>query len=1499
MPLIAFLILYLAVAGCDKKVVRSVDVPVEEVLTEDAEALTEDVLANAALMCSGSLQLPTGAGLLAEDLQVLSFFGEVTPNAAGDFNISMADSRKPQFVFAIDPETDNSLLLGYMDPAQGEQVHLSCESTAVGLAFLTPLMLGTTAAQRSEFINGIKTHPKFSLLVEAVEATLQADPQNVLNYLAHPELYEQAVEISVDVWQQMTAAGKLLALKSGPPWIEGGPENTIYFVNPTYAYYAARISTANQSSEVVTVSPIPGAANFNLLKIGRALKDRSLEPIREPPVRTDHPLDDGHFEVYLTKGFSEINIFDGSADGRASLANIQHFISLLLEIGGEIVDVTGFLGTEGLDEQISGVIEAVKDGDILAVVTGLIGIIDDQVDEEKINPKTMKVLNVLKSTTTVLGIIGIGEKILNKGVPFVLSLILEQREAQYELIHNRAQITALRSQEIGDELTGSAVEGEKTFTLPKGAQMEMVWIPGKDSGEFWLGKYEVTQGQWEAVMGTKPWAGENPVREDPADREIGVGKGPAYPAVNISWVDVHKFIGELNDAAGDSLYRLPTEEEWGYACRAGTSTRWSFGDEESELTHYAWYGHNSGFGTHETRDPQKAVLMDWHSHRVGGKFPNPWGLHDMHGNVAEWVQDKGVARGGSFASEPEDVMSPSRYEYLLPEGSIIIGISVGFRLLRVEVPEPLWEEETFELLGDAEMTMVRVEPGTFWMGEPDSNSDEEPQHQVTISKAFWLGKHEVTQDQWYEVMRTMPWAGQSNVESGSSYPATYISWEDVQEFIARLNEEAGERWYRLPTEAEWEYACRAGTQTRWSSGNDLSDLADYGWYNSASYGRYNANTAAYPQMVSLKHANPWGLHDMHGNVAEWVQDWYDPDYYNFSPLMDPQGPLWPISNLYRRRVARGGSINDQSFTRSASRRYYSPATHDADIGFRLVRLEEAEALQEPDELPTWTFYPGGAEMAMMWIEPGVFDMGSDDSRYAHENPVHAVVISEGFWLGKHEVTQEQWKTVMRGTYWAEPWAEFGAQSNPSYPATYISWEDVQEFIARLNEAEGRYYRLPTEAEWEYACRAGMPTRWSFGDDSNHLKYFAWSLRGDATGVNAVGEKRANAWGLRDMHGNVAEWVQDWYDPSYYNFSPLMDPKGPSWPPFDASASQPRRVVRGGALDDPSGWNTRSASRNASRPGDTDAYMGAYIGFRLVRDEVPKEVPTRTVSLPGGASMGFVRVEPGVFQMGSPASEENRGSDETLHEVEISTGFWLGQYEVTQDQWYAVMETTPWDGAVNQVNPSYPATHISWEAVQAFIDRLNAAAGERRYRLPSEAEWEYACRAGMPTRWSFGDDERRLEHYAWYDMDDNQGVQPVGLKRANAWGLHDMHGNVWEWVQDWYDADYYASASSPRVDPQGPATGDKRVSRGGVFANGPSFVRSALRRSFEPDPVFKKTFGFRLVMVGELGEVSTDPQPPVDEEDSEEPSIELIWIKPGEGEVDLEGEEPDSTSAGGN
>ena len=256
-------------------------------------------------------------------------------------------------------------------------------------------------------------------------------------------------------------------------------------------------------------------------------------------------------------------------------------------------------------------------------------------------------------------------------------------------------------------------------------------------------------------------------------------------------------------------------------------------------------------------------------------------------------------------------------------------------------------------------------------------------------------------------------------------------------------------------------------------------------------------------------------------------------------------------------------------------------------------------------------------------------------------------------------------------------------------------------------------------------------------------------------------------------------------------------------------------------------------------GDETLTQHRTVAFGDVEDDRSElvEGTERTFPLPvpegdPPIDMAFVWIEPGVFQMGSPASEEGRDSDEgPLHEVELSRGFWLGKYEVTQGEWEAVMGTRPWRGKdYVQPNSSHPAVYISWNDVQAFIDMLNTAAGEVVYRLPTEAEWEYACRAGTTTRWSFGDDVSQLTDYAWYGGNAcSEGecyARVVGTKLPNPWKLHDMHGNVFEWVQDWYSRRYYNS--SPRVDPQGPSTGSYRITRGGHFRNEASVLRAAFR-----------------------------------------------------------------------
>jgi formylglycine-generating enzyme required for sulfatase activity len=231
------------------------------------------------------------------------------------------------------------------------------------------------------------------------------------------------------------------------------------------------------------------------------------------------------------------------------------------------------------------------------------------------------------------------------------------------------------------------------------------------------------------------------------------------------------------------------------------------------------------------------------------------------------------------------------------------------------------------------MKLVLVPPGEFMMGSPESDEDasvrEQPQHKVRITQPFYLGVTEVTQGQWESVMETRPWEGEKYVKEGTDYAATWVSWEDAQEFCRKLSETEGVA-YRLPTEAEWEYACRAGTTTVYHFGNDESDLGDYGWFedNAADVGE------EYAHQVGLKKPNAFGLYDMHGNVWEWCQDWYAEDYYANSPTDDPQGP----SEEGSYRVDRGGSwYGAARLCRSANRSWYDPSDRYGSLGFRVAR----------------------------------------------------------------------------------------------------------------------------------------------------------------------------------------------------------------------------------------------------------------------------------------------------------------------------------------------------------------------------------------------------------------------------------------------------------------------------------------------------------------------------------------------------------------------------------
>jgi formylglycine-generating enzyme required for sulfatase activity len=237
----------------------------------------------------------------------------------------------------------------------------------------------------------------------------------------------------------------------------------------------------------------------------------------------------------------------------------------------------------------------------------------------------------------------------------------------------------------------------------------------------------------------------------------------------------------------------------------------------------------------------------------------------------------------------------------------------------------------------------------------------------------------------------------------------------------------------------------------------------------------------------------------------------------------------------------------------------------------------------------------------------------------------------------------------------------------------------------------------------------------------------------------------------------------------------------------------------------------------------------------------------------GLAMKLVWCPPGTFKMGSPKEEDGRGEDETQVDVKL-TGFWLGRHEVTQSEWQRVMKTTPWAGEESvKEGPNYPASWVSWEDAMRFCGQLNAAeqrAGRLsagwRYALPTEAQWEYACRAGTKSRFAFGDREADLGKYAWF-KENTEAVgedypHEVGLKMPNLWGLYDMNGNVVEWCRDYY-VDRVPGGADPEVRAYRTIF---RVIRGGGQSSLSGECRAASR--WAAAYVQRVSMGFRVALV---------------------------------------------------
>ena len=498
------------------------------------------------------------------------------------------------------------------------------------------------------------------------------------------------------------------------------------------------------------------------------------------------------------------------------------------------------------------------------------------------------------------------------------------------------------------------------------------------------------------------------------------------------------------------------------------------------------------------------------------------------------------------------------------------------------------------------------------------------------------------------------------------------------------------------------------------------------------------------------------------------------------------------------------------------------------LRFELWRPPEWASAAGRDEHGLWAaFEIGGVEQRMRWIPPGRFRVGSPESeagRWDDEGPRHWVVLTEGFWLAETPCTQALWEAV---TGEGENPSRF---KSPERPVEQVSWDECQEFLDRLNfRIRGLEVWLPTEAEWEYACRAGMETATWVGDleivgerNAPLLDDIAWYGGNSGVGLEPgvgidssgwkekqhphsraatreVGLKRPNPWGLYDMLGNVFEWC--WDLKGSYEPRVALDPEGPG--------EGAERVIRGGS------WlaharSVRAAFRGWGPPGD----RYPYLGFRLSRGQgrgaqaseemgegsgrarrgtSPRRRSRRERAWVerlgwaadggadrfgrwasfrvGGVTQRMRWIVPGRFLMGSPAAEAGRFDREgPRHEVTLSEGFWLGETPCTQELWQAVMGDNP----SYFPSPRRPVEQVSWEDCRRFFERLNATIPELRAGFPAEAQWEYACRAGTRTATWAGDlrilGERnapRLDKIAWYG-----GNSGVGYELQKGWDSSD-------------------------------------------------------------------------------------------------------------------------------
>jgi len=623
--------------------------------------------------------------------------------------------------------------------------------------------------------------------------------------------------------------------------------------------------------------------------------------------------------------------------------------------------------------------------------------------------------------------------------------------------------------------------------------------------------------------------------------------------------------------------------------------------------------------------------------------------------------------------------------------------------------------------------------------------------------------------------------------------------------------------YRLPTEAEWEHAARAGSTSPWFWGSDTA-VATVG-----KYAMYTRSTRGDQVAVGTLLPNPLGLYDIVGNAGEWTEDFYGPyaaDETQPVAQVDPSA-AYPQSRV--QRTWRGGSwFSNVDGLRSGARNHLTTGG-GAYIGVRCVRSAQPVAASRP-----WSAYPatGGARC----VPGGTVRMG--DPLQDSALPVHERSVL-GLWVDTAMVTVgEYFRTAGRMTgsdsarpcnvdwYAAVKYCNARSLRDGLQPA-YALAGDSSLWTA---DPARNGWRLPSEAEWEYLNRAGSTTGWWWGNDSGVviMSRSAWWSGNMVGDLQPTGRKLPNAFGLYDMAGNAHQWVDGLFAPYRADGEPgAAVSTSKTWPPVY------EHILRGGA------WYSPATFLRSGHRGHDVAQAGGYNSFRCVRTAEPDGLrPWKDFPVSGAQR----RVPAGTVRMGDSTS-----TDAQPFQVRSVRALWVDTSTVTGQEFrgltglyaFSPDSSAPadldWYRAVRYCNARslkeglQPCYTLSADSVAWAADTSKSG-----YRLPSEAEWEYLARAGANTTWWWGSDSNvnMASSFAWWGGNTRSNQQRGGLKRANGFGLYDMAGNARQWTEDLYGA-YQADGSQPV--PLLVSGVLHRVYRGGGWYSPADDLRSGRRR----------------------------------------------------------------------